>query len=291
MTDLSQGLIDARTLSSHLGEPGWAVVDCRFDLMNPDAGRGQWEQGHVPGSVHAHLDEVLSSPVTPDSGRHPLPDHAAFVDWLGRQGIDESTRVVALDDSGAMYAARLWWLMRMLGHGQVAVLDGGWSAWIKAALPVDAEMPSPHPVRYRPRRSLEDFNQADVVDSRDVETNLDRGDYLLVDVRAPERYRGESEPIDPVAGHVPGSVNLPLTLNLDEQGFFRKPQALRELYAPLYRDWPADRQAYLCGSGVSACQPLLAQHVAGLGLPRLYAGSWSEWIRDPNRPIATGEQP
>ncbi len=289
--DLSHGLVDVETLSNHYSEPGWRVVDCRFDLMNPDAGEQEWLQGHIPGAAYAHLDRVLSSPVTPRSGRHPLPDLPAFVDWLGQQGIDEHTRVVAYDDSLSMYAARLWWLLHMLGHEQVAVLDGGWSAWRQAGLPVDAEPSRPEARVYRPRNPIRRFEEAAVVDAQAVERNIGHGDFLLVDVRTAERYRGEAEPIDPVAGHVPGSVNLPLTENVDERGFFHSPKALRELYAPLYQSHPPERQAYLCGSGVSACQPLLAQHAAGLGLPLLYAGSWSEWIRDPNRPVAIGEQP
>ena len=289
--DLSRGLVDVETLAHHFREPDWRIVDCRFDLMNPDAGELEWHQGHVPGATYAHLDRVLSSPVTSQSGRHPLPDLPAFVEWLGQQGIDEQTRVVAYDDSLSMYAARLWWLLRMLGHPQVAVLDGGWSAWRAAGLPVDTALPRPEARIYRPRNPIRRFDEAAVVDTQAVERNIEQRKFLLVDVRTAERYRGEAEPIDPVAGHIPGSVNLPLTENVDEHGFFHSPRTLRELYAPLYQSHPPERQAYLCGSGVSACQPLLAQHAAGLGLPRLYAGSWSEWIRDPQRPVASGEKP
>ncbi len=290
--DLEPGLIDAETLGRYIDAPGWRVIDCRFDLMDTGAGEALWRAERLPGSGYAHLDRHLSSPVTPRSGRHPLPAVDAFIDWLGREGIDADTRVVALDDSASMYAARLWWLLRMLGHRQVAVLDGGFSAWKAAGLPLEQGSPTPVPsVRYRPRRPLAAFEQAAVVSSEEVRRNLDRRDFLLVDVRAPERWRGEQEPIDPVAGHVPGAINRPLTDNVDDRGRFHSAERLRRMYAPLCADWPAERQAWMCGSGVSACQPLLALHAAGLGLPRLYAGSWSEWIRNPEHPIATGDRP
>ncbi len=285
--DLGRGLVDAATLKAHLEDPGWRVFDCRFDLMDPAAGERQYAEGHVPGAVYAHLDRHLSSPITPESGRHPLPDFDALRRWLGEQGVDRQTRVVAYDDSLQMMSSRLWWLLRMLGHEQVAVLDGGWSGWLAQGGPVDRSAPAARP---RPPYAGE-FDAASVVGSDALRDNIEQGDWLLVDVRAAERFRGEIEPIDPVAGHIPGAVNIPLTDNLDDGGFFRGDDEIRRIYAPLLAQYPAERQVYMCGSGVSACQPLLALHKAGLGIPRLYAGSWSEWIRDPERPIATGDKP
>jgi thiosulfate/3-mercaptopyruvate sulfurtransferase len=283
-TDLSRGLVDVATLHAHLDDPQWRVFDCRFDLADPGAGECRYVEAHIPGARHAHLDHHLSSPITPCSGRHPLPDMDALCRWLGEQGVTPETRVVAYDDSLQMFSTRLWWLLRQLGHEQVAVLDGGWSGWLAAGAPVDRAPPRTAPRPPYPGR----FNTASVVGSDTVLSNLENPRYLLIDVRAAERYRGEIEPIDPVAGHIPGAINRPLDGNLDAAGRFLPPEAIRARYASLFASWPAGRQVYMCGSGVSACQPLLALHQAGLGIPKLYAGSWSEWIRDPTRPVATG---
>ncbi len=284
--DLRSGVIDVQRLAAHRDDPNLRIVDCRFDLIEHEQGPARYGEGHVPGAVHAHLERDLSGPITPQSGRHPLPDMTRFRDWLGRQGIDRETRVVAYDDNLQMASSRLWWLLRMHGHEQVAVLDGGWQAWLEQSGPVERERPRP------PERRFEgEFDPAFVVGAEEIRQRLDDPKQLLVDVRAPERYSGVVEPIDPVAGHIPGAVNRPLDQNLDASGRFLDADAIRALYAPLIARAPVERQVYYCGSGVSACQPLLALHRAGLGMAKLYAGSWSEWIRDPERPIATGETP
>lgn len=281
-------LIDAATLAKHLGEPGWIVVDCRFDLADTQRGETAYADAHIPGARYAHLDHHLSSPITPDSGRHPLPDPAMLCAWLGSIGITPDTQVVVYDDSGATMAVRLWWLLRWLGHTAVAVLDGGWQAWTQAGLPIDAEPAEIGASARYPGRPNDDM----LVTTRSIEQQLreQRDDVLLLDARTYIRFRGEAEPIDPVAGHIPDAVNLPLQHNLTETGVFKTAEALRALYTPLLGDRDPSMLAAMCGSGVTACHNLLAMEIAGLHGAKLYAGSWSEWIRDPARPIATGDQ-
>jgi thiosulfate/3-mercaptopyruvate sulfurtransferase len=279
-------LIDTTTLAAHGDDPLWCIVDCRFDLNEPGRGEAAYSAGHIPGAIYAHLDRDLSSPITPDSGRHPLPDALALTSWLGRHGIDRATQVVAYDDSGGTMAVRLWWLLRWLGHTRVAVLDGGWQAWEAARLAVDTTLP------VRRRTCFDGRPDADMVVSTEAlaETLAKApGALMLLDARTPERFRGESEPIDPVAGHVPSAINLPLQRNLDGNGFFLSARQLHEIYAPVIQEHPITQVVAMCGSGVTACHNLLAMEIAGLGLGRLYAGSWSEWIRDPQRPVVTGD--
>lgn len=273
-------LIAPETLHAHLGREDWRLVDCRFDLADADAGERAWREAHVPGAVYAHLERDLSGPVTSRTGRHPLPDPDRLVQRLGEWGINPASQVVAYDASGGAMAARLWWLLRWLGHDAVAVLDGGWSAWRGAGFPVESALPSPSPTRFERRLSLnESIDTAAVLRAVEGES-----DWRLVDARAPERFRGEVEPIDPVAGHVPGAVNRPFAENLDARGRFLRPEILRERFATI-ASGRADRVAHYCGSGVTACHNVLAMEYAGLGGSRLYAGSWSEWIRDPSHPV------
>lgn len=279
-------LIDVQTLYDHLHHPDWVVVDCRFNLADPQAGRRAYNEGHIPGARYAHLDEDLSGPVTPTSGRHPLPDPAKLAQTLGSWGISNITQVVAYDDAGGAMAARLWWLLRWLGHRACAVLDGGLPAWQGQDLPLSREIPTPHPTVF----SVLHEDALSWVDSDYLLADMVTGDSLVIDARAPARYRGEQEPIDPVAGHIPGAVNLPQQANLDKEGRFIDPQALRERFVSVLGEQPASRVVHMCGSGVTACHNLLAMEAAGLAGSRLYAGSWSEWIRDPSRPVATGEE-
>lgn len=279
-------LIDTQTLYDHLHDPNWVVVDCRFNLADPEAGRRAYHEGHIPGARYAHLDEDLSGPVTPMSGRHPLPDPERLVQTLGDWGINNVTQVVAYDDAGGAIAARLWWLLRWLGHRACAVLDGGLPAWRGQDLPLSRETPAPHPTVF----SVLHEDALSWVDSDYLLADRVTGDSLIIDARAPARYRGEQEPIDAVAGHIPGAVNLPLEGNLDSDGRFIDPLALRERFAAVLGERSAASVVHMCGSGVTACHNLLAMETAGLAGSRLYAGSWSEWIRDPSRSVAAGEE-
>ena len=275
-------LIDASTLHAHRNDPNWVVMDCRFSLADPDAGRRAYRDSHLPGAHYAHLDEDLSDPITPTTGRHPLPDPERLAQKLGAWGIGHDTQVVAYDDMGGMLAAaRLWWLLRWLGHTACAVLDGGLPAWRRAGLPLTAEIPAARPTAFVSRpddRLWMSTEQVLALSSTEV----------LLDARAAARYQGEMEPIDPVAGHIPGALNLPTDGNLTPEGHFLPVAALRERFAAALNDRSPATVIHACGSGVTACHNLLAMEAAGLGGSRLYAGSWSEWIRDPQRAVAVG---
>ena len=273
-------LIDVTTLAEAVERPDWLVVDCRFQLGDPEQGRRVYAQGHLPGACYAHLEEQLSGPVRPGTGRHPLPDPDALAAWLEHQGLTPDTQVVAYDDAGGAMAARLWWLLQWLGHEAVAVLDGGLAAWTAAGLPLTRETPERRPGRWRPRPG-----HREVVATPELAADL--AAYRLLDARTPERFRGEQEPLDPVAGHVPGAHNWPWQLSLDAEGRFLAPQALRAELEALLEGAPAGGVVAMCGSGVTACHLLLALEHAGLPRAALYPGSWSEWIRDPARPVAT----
>ncbi len=276
-------LVDAEALAARLRAGGAIVLDCRFDLARPGWGEDQWRAGHIPGAHYAHLDRDLSSPVTPASGRHPLPDRATLAARLGAWGIDAGTQVVAVDQGSGMFAARAWWLLRWLGHARVAVLDGGMPAWLAAGGRLTPEPPG-HAARHylaQPRPEL-------AVDARGVERGLAEGTILLVDARAADRFAGHNETLDPVAGHVPGAVNHPFASNFGANGRMLPPEALRERWQRTLAGRSPQALVAMCGSGVSACANLLALEHAGLEGGRLYAGSWSEWIRDPSRAVATG---
>lgn len=276
-------LIQTQQLQRHLQSPNWLIFDCRFDLADPSRGESEYKIAHIPGAIYAHLDKRLSSPVSEQSGRHPMPDQATFIQWLVECGLSQASQVIVYDDSGGAMAARLWWLLKCMGHKAVALLDGGWQAWQAQQGGVDDNPPALQAGDFDAR-----LNDQCIVSCHAVMNNLASREFVLVDVRTAERFSGEAEPIDPVAGHIPGAVNMPLSNNLDEHGFFKSAQQLKAIYSPLCDLWPADRQVYMCGSGVTACHTVLAMAIAGLGFPRVYAGSWSEWIRDPGRPVATG---
>lgn len=252
------------------------VVDCRFSLMDPDAGRAAYLEGHIPGAVYADLNRDLAAPVTATSGRHPLPELADFEAFLGAQGINNETAVVVYDDMSGAFAARLWWMLRAIGHSTVSVLDGGLKTYLAAGGELESgtrEYPS---VSYEAKHPWQ-FVTTDKLQSL--------SDSVLVDARNPERYRGQMEPIDPVAGHVPGAKNLSFDTNLNPQGLFR---SKAEINANFHRVNPNNMpMVAMCGSGVTACHLLLARAVAGLEEGELYVGSWSEWITDPKRPVAT----
>jgi thiosulfate/3-mercaptopyruvate sulfurtransferase len=279
-------LVDARTLAAHLANPDWRVVDCRFDLGAPAAGEAAYAAGHVPGAVYAHLDRDLSAPRTERSGRHPLPEPDALAATFGRLGMDARVQVVAYDESGGVYAARLWWLLRWLGHERVAVLDGGLAAWRAAGQPLQPGNEHAPPRTFVPCPQPRRFVNADELDGL-----LEGNACLLLDARAPERYEGRSEPLDPKAGHVPGARNHPYVRNLGPDGRFLPAAELQQLLTARLRGRAPSEVVSMCGSGVTACHTLLALEVAGLPGGRLYPGSWSEWCRDPQRPVATGPEP
>jgi thiosulfate/3-mercaptopyruvate sulfurtransferase len=278
-------LIESAELAAHSSDTDWTVLDCRFELGRPEWGGSVYAEGHVPNAIYAHLDRDLSSPVTATTGRHPLPLVEAFVAALGSWGIDENVQVVAYDQSNGAYASRLWWLLRWVGHFRVAVLNGGFAAWQQAGLPVSKQPGVRQPRRFTPNRA-----QAGVVSTVELEKllaagQLTTGGRALIDARSADRFAGENETVDPVAGHVPGARNHPFAHNLDAQGRFLPAHVLRSKWLETLQAQAPATAIAMCGSGVTACQNLLALEVAGLPGAQLYAGSWSEWIRDAARPI------
>ena len=274
-------LISVEELANHLDDPEWMVCDCRHDLADYEHGRRAYAGSHIPGARFLHLDEDLSGPKTGVNGRHPLPHPRTFALRLGALGIDGAKQVVAYDASGGYYAARTWWMLRWLGHTKVAVLDGGWDAWMRAGLAVTAEVPSVEPATY-----TSGANAAGAVDAAFVAAHLNDATTVLVDARSPDRFRGENETLDPVAGHIPGAVNRFFKLNLAEDGRFRAPDQLRKDFGEIIGAREPKAVVHQCGSGVTACHNLLAMEHAGLSGSRLYAGSWSDWISDRSRPVA-----
>ncbi len=262
------------------------VIDCRHELADTAAGRAAYEEAHIPGAVFLHQDEDLAGPHGPGLGRHPLPDRAALLARLRAAGLDDGQQLVAYDANSGTMAARLWWLARWLGHRRVAVLDGGLAAWRKAGYPVTRDVPTP-----RPGTLTEHASVAPSVDARRLVDNLSHPELLVVDARAGERYRGEVEPLDPVAGHIPGAINRPQTQNLRPDLTFKPAPVLRAEFEALLGGRPTASIVHSCGSGISACHNLLAMEYAGLAGSALYPGSWSEWVADAGRPVATGPQP
>ncbi len=280
----SNTLVTTEDLAAHLDDPNWVVFDCRFTLSDPGAGRQAYEKAHIPGARYVHLDDDLSAPMGETTGRHPLPDPAAFTEKLCQWGVGVNRQVVVYDDSYGAIACRMWWMLRWLGHPGVALLDGGYPKWAREKRPLDAAMPSP---RKAACACLPEPSQ--IVTADDVLRASRTGDALILDARPDRRFTGEYEPVDPVPGHVPGAINVQFEDNLDMDGTFLPPEALRENYQALLQGKPAWQAIHMCGSGVTACHNVLAMEIAGLPGSRLYPGSWSEWITDPARPIATGE--
>lgn len=275
-------LITPDALLPRLGATDLVVIDCRFDLMQPRAGHAAWREGHIPGACYADLEHDLSAPARGAGGRHPLPDPAVLAERLGRFGVDESSEVVCYDDAGGAVAARLWWLLRWMGQRRVRVLDGGLSAWREAGYPLDNHQPA-----VRARRYAGVAGKMPVIDADAVIAGLADDSLLLLDAREPARFTGKREPIDARAGHVPKAVNFPLQANL-EAGRFRDPADIRAGFEKVIGDRDLHEVACMCGSGVTACHLLLALDIAGLPGASLYTGSWSDWISDSRRPVATG---
>lgn len=276
-------LIGADELQRQLHAPNWIIVDCRFDLADPGAGERAYTSGHIPGAWYAHLDRDLAAPVTATSGRHPLPSPESLSATFSRWGIDANVQVVAYDQDSGAFAARLWWLLRWLGHDAVAVLDGGFAAWSQHGYEVDTQPARVAPRNFAARVRADFFVTTDAVGAMCQDPSA-----RVLDARAPERYAGQVEPIDAVAGHIPGARNQPFTDNLDADKRFRAIPELRQHLTRALGSIAPERAVAMCGSGVTACHLLLAMEHAGLAGAKLYAGSWSEWIRDPLRPVATG---
>ena len=282
-----QTLIDAASLRELIDDAGVAVIDCRFDLQDPEAGRRAYLRGHIQGARYADPNRDLSAPVSLSSGRHPLPTPQDFAAKLDELGVGNNTQVVAYDENNGSFAARLWWMLRWVGLSSAAVLDGGLKAWVAAGgATVSGEetaVPTANRSRFSPR-----VDAAAVIDSAEVALLLRDPLRLLVDARAAERYAGVIEPIDAVAGHIAGAVNHPFTSNLGPEGRFLPAAELRRRWLERLAGREPRAMAAMCGSGVTACHNLLSLEIAGLSGAKLYAGSWSEWIRDPSRPVARG---
>lgn len=276
-------LIETEELVDRLHDPRVAIVDCRFTLDNESWGESEYRERHIPGARYAHLDGDLSGRKTGLNGRHPLPDPTALASTFGRLGIDNGIQVVAYDQDNGMYASRLWWLLKWLGHDAVAVLNGGFAKWIREQRETDAQV-----VEGSSRRFIGSPRSGMTANADQVAELLGRRDWLLLDARAPERYRGDVEPIDKVAGHIPGAANLPFKSNLSEAGTFRSRDELRGQLISSLEGLSADHIVCYCGSGVTACHDILALEHAGMPGARLYPGSWSEWSADGSRPIETG---
>ena len=276
-------LISAVELQPQLNNPDWVIIDCRFSLANSEAGSYAYRHGHIVNARYAHLDKDLSSAITDTTGRHPLPDFRVLVKKLSAWGVSNQSQVVVYDDTGGAFAGRLWWLLRTLGHDNVAVLNGGIQQWQKQ-YPVTTQLP-----RIKTASFCAYLNDYASLTVRQVEDGIARKFITLIDARTPERYRGEQEPIDPIAGHIPSALNRPLQHNLNEQGLFLSPAELRAQFSQLLGITAPESVVHYCGSGVTACHNLLAMEHAGLQGSKLYAGSWSEWIRNKNRAVAIGK--
>ncbi len=277
-------LVDSERLGQHLSDPEWIVFDCRHDLVDAQRGARVYREGHIPGACFAPVDTALSGVKTGLNGRHPMPQVADFASFLAANGVNAKTQLVAYDDVGGQYAARLWWLARWIGLTQVAVLDGGLPKWLAEGRPVTAELPGP-----RGRGNVvAQPNPGQGVGVAEVLSQVNAGQGRVLDARTAERFRGENEPIDPVAGRIPSARNRFFKLNLNPDLTMRPPLELRREFEALLGEWRPAEVVHQCGSGITACANLLAMEHAGLTGSKLYAGSWSEWIADPARPIARG---
>ena len=275
-------VVSSSVLADHLHATDWRVFDCRHQLADPEAGARAYAGGHLPGAFFLHLDADLSGPMNGRNGRHPLPDPLQLAARLGAAGVSSTTQVIAYDDSGGMFASRLWWLLRWLGHQRVAVLDGGLDGWLAEGRPLTTDLPT------SAAAALEVALSDQVVSTEAVLTHLDDMKFCLLDARSPDRFRGENETLDRVGGHIPGARNRFFRDNLDADGRFQPAAELRRDFLALLAGVEPEQVVMSCGSGVTACHNLLAMEIAGLPGARLYAGSWSEWCSDPARPVAGG---
>ena len=274
-------LVTADQVAERLGDRDWVIVDCRYDLMNPAAGRADHETAHVPGARYAHLSDDLSGPPLTDHGRHPLPSASAMTALFSRLGIANESQVAVYDQSDGAIAARLWWMLRYMDHDRAAVMDGGFEAWRAGGFPTEAGPVAETSAHFNGTPRREWLVTVDQVPAA----------RCLIDARLAPRYRGEQEPLDPVAGHIPGARNLPYRDNVDDRGRFLPSADIARSFARTLGAAAPEEAVYYCGSGVTACHLLLAAAHAGLPAGKLYAGSWSDWCSDPGRPMTRGDQP
>lgn len=281
---MTTSLIDVSTLRTHLGTAHWRVADVRFDLGDPGKGEAAYRTAHLPGAIYAHLDRDLSDQTRVGLGRHPLPEATKFARWLSSIGYAPEQTWVLYDDGNAAFAARVWWMLRAIGHRDVRVLDGGHAAWVAAGSELTAELP-----QFAPTRVEVQYSDAAMVNFAELEALRTDATRRLFDARASVRYRGEVEPLDPVAGHVPGAINRPFSDNLEANGRFKSSHVLRQEWQALLGGIAPEQAVHMCGSGVTACHNLLAMELAGLSGSRLFPPSWSGWVSDPSRAVAQGE--
>ena len=274
-------LISATELANHLDSPDWVIFDCRFSLADSNAGARAYRQGHLPGARYADLNQHLSSPVKDYTGRHPLPDFNALSKQLAFWGVNNRSQVVVYDNVNGAFAGRMWWLLRVMGHDQVAVLDGGIQYWRKQRLPITTTLPKFSVSQFRGY-----LDQKQWLNAVEVENYLAADSITLIDARTPERFQGLQEPIDSIAGHIPKALNRPFQLNLDTDGLFLSPAQLKSQFQSLTHSRNPKQIVHMCGSGVTACHNVLAMEIAGLNGSKLYAGSWSDWITNHNRSVA-----
>ncbi len=280
-----QTIISTHELNEHLDDARWVIFDCRFSLLDTAAGERQYREGHIPGARYANLDNDLSGPITAASGRHPLPDPQELEYKLQQWGVNANSQIVAYDDADGAIAARLWFLLRWLGHRDVAVLDGGITQWQTQGCELSTVIPVPHRGDFQSQ-----CDDSCWVSTDELVRRLQLGDVMLFDARSEERYNGASEPLDSKAGHVPGAINRPYQESLDTAGRFRSQAELAQEWATqLQRTAGSGAAIHMCGSGVTACHNILSMEMSGYQGSRLYVGSWSEWIRSDQRPVATGE--
>lgn len=277
-------IISTKELAKHLRNPNWAVLDCRFVLNATELGEKNYQESHIPGAIYAHLERDLSNEIIPGvTGRHPWPSVEQATQYFSKIGIDKKVQVVVYDDAGgALAAVRVWWMLRWLGHEAVAVLDGGWQEWMRSGLPTQSEIKSRKSRAFTPKVRPELL-----VNIHSIDSMRNNPVYRVIDARTSDRYHGQNETIDAVAGHIPGAMNAPYVDNLTEDKRMKPPDELRKIYMPILGNIPPENIAFYCGSGVTSIHNALAVMHAGLGEPRIYPGSWSEWIVDPRRPIAT----
>ena len=280
----SSNLVSTKILSDHLEDPAWIIIDCRFNLKFPEEGENDYHKKHIHGAQYVHLERDLSGPILNGQlGRHPLPDLDACSQIFSSLGISSDKQVVVYDNSGGAIAARFWWMLRWLGHNKSALLDGGWEHWTQENRPCSKGKESRQHANFNanPQKSW-------VVDEKQIDQSLKKKDILLLDVRNGSRFRGENEPIDPIAGHIPGAKNEPFQVNLDQNGLWKKSDTLRDQYLKRFPELEQNKCVSYCGSGVTACHTFFALHEAGFENLSIYPGSWSGWISDPSRPIALG---
>ena len=274
-------IISPKTVNENLCDSNWRFFDCRFVLTEPEKKQAEFAVSHLPGALYAHMNHDLAVPSIPGkTGRHPLPEKQKLIKLFSTWGIDHSVQVVIYDDAGGAHAVRLWWMLRWLGHDAVAVMDGGWPRWIQEGRQVSAELFVPEE-----RKFIANPHDHWSVTAEDIRNYFDNPEVRVLDARSRERYRGENETLDPVAGHIPGAASAPFVENLDEDGNWKSKSELRKMYLELLVGSPAEKAVSYCGSGITACHNILAMYHAGLGDSRLYSGSWSDWITNPERPV------